>query len=277
MGAVAREDLASSQVRLVLAMIVLRRGIPVSRDELAEALWPVRPPTSWPSALRLVVSKVRRALLSVLPDCADLLVARAGSYLLEIPESVAVVVDVEQAERAVEGAEANLAHAHPRQAIAEASQARHLLGQPLLPDVEAAWADEVRRRLYDLSQRSLQALTIARLDLGQYALAVAAASELVTGAPVSEDAHRVLIQAHLTAGNRGEGLRAYERCRRQLADELGVDPSPGTEALYRDLLGEEPSHPAARPTQELPVVGREDELRRSPPSSPRSETEPVGW
>jgi streptogramin lyase len=44
------------------------------------------------------------------------------------------------------------------------------------------------------------------------------------------------MEAHVAAGNGGEALRVYERCRRFLADELGAYPSPETEALYRDLL-----------------------------------------
>jgi DNA-binding SARP family transcriptional activator len=38
-------------------------------------------------------------------------------------------------------------------------------------------------------------------------------------------AHRVLVKAHLTAGNRGAALRQYEQCRRVLLDELGLEPS----------------------------------------------------
>ncbi|MDQ1355835.1 MAG: Bacterial transcriptional activator domain, partial [Acidimicrobiaceae bacterium] len=34
-----------------------------------------------------------------------------------------------------------------------------------------------------------------------------------------------------------EALRAYERCRRMLADDLGVAPAAQTQALYIELLG----------------------------------------
>jgi DNA-binding SARP family transcriptional activator len=37
-------------------------------------------------------------------------------------------------------------------------------------------------------------------------------------------------------GNRAAALRAYERCRVILADELGVTPSPQTEAAYREVV-----------------------------------------
>jgi DNA-binding SARP family transcriptional activator len=31
-------------------------------------------------------------------------------------------------------------------------------------------------------------------------------------------------------------LRAYERCRKLLADELGISPSAATEAVYVEIL-----------------------------------------
>jgi DNA-binding SARP family transcriptional activator len=48
------------------------------------------------------------------------------------------------------------------------------------------------------------------------------------------------MRVHLAAGNRAEGLRAYQRCRHILADELGVDPSAETQATYRQLLDGSP-------------------------------------
>jgi DNA-binding SARP family transcriptional activator len=54
--------------------------------------------------------------------------------------------------------------------------------------------------------------------------------------PFRESLYRLLMRAHAGAGNRAEALRAYERCRRLLADELGVGPPPETEALYLDIV-----------------------------------------
>ena len=66
--------------------------------------------------------------------------------------------------------------------------------------------------------------------------------------------------AHADAGSRGEALRAYERCRRVLAKELGVQPAAETETAYLDLLGDEPGPRSEAP---LPVP------RLALPSPPR--------
>ena len=52
-----------------------------------------------------------------------------------------------------------------------------------------------------------------------------------------EAAFRALMRAHAAAGERAEALRVWERCRATLVEELGIDPSPATEAVYLDLLG----------------------------------------
>ena len=44
------------------------------------------------------------------------------------------------------------------------------------------------------------------------------------------------MRVHAALGNRAEALRVYGRCRRRLTDELGVDPSPQTEAVYMERL-----------------------------------------
>lgn len=54
--------------------------------------------------------------------------------------------------------------------------------------------------------------------------------------------------AHLAAGNRGEAVRAYHRCRNVLVEELGVCPSATTEAVYHRMLAEPEPASAPPPT-----------------------------
>ena len=56
-----------------------------------------------------------------------------------------------------------------------------------------------------------------------------------------EAAYRQLMRALVAAGERGEALRVWERCRAALVEELGVDPSPETEAVYLEVLGAAPA------------------------------------
>lgn len=81
-------------------------------------------------------------------------------------------------------------------------------------------------RLYALESMT-ERLTAAR----RHGEAVAAGLTAVRTEPLRESAHRVLMKAHLAAGNRGAALRQYEQCHRILQDELGLEPSPSLRAL----------------------------------------------
>ena len=82
--------------------------------------------------------------------------------------------------------------------------------------------------------------------LGYPEAATAAATEAVALEPYREHAYLQLIRAQAAAGNRAEALHTYERCRRLLAEELGVSPSPQTEAAYLAALGSESEASPAR-------------------------------
>lgn len=83
--------------------------------------------------------------------------------------------------------------------------------------------------------RALQCLvTVSRND--EPLLAIQHASEMVQLEPFRETAYQLLMRMHAAAGDRAEALRVFARCRELLRDELGVSPSPQTEAVYLDIL-----------------------------------------
>ena len=62
-----------------------------------------------------------------------------------------------------------------------------------------------------------------------------AQAERIELEPFRETGWQQLLLALAGAGNRAEALRAYAECRALLAKELGVTPSPETEALVKGL------------------------------------------
>jgi DNA-binding SARP family transcriptional activator/HPt (histidine-containing phosphotransfer) domain-containing protein len=243
--------LGGRHARLVFALLVLERHRPVSRDELAEALWPSGLPRAWESALRGAVSKVRAFLSAGGIDAATTLVNAFGAYQLRLGADVAV--DVERAAAAVDRAEEALRAGDPHRAAQAASTARELAADPLLPGVDAEVVERARTELREVMLRSLLALSTARRLCAEPALAVAAAEEAVGRSPFTEAAHLCLIQAHAAAGNRAQALLAYDRCRRLLADELGVDPAPPTQAAHLAVLRGEPAVGEATSSRVLPA------------------------
>jgi DNA-binding SARP family transcriptional activator len=235
--------------RIVLAALVLERSRPLARDRLAGIVWPEAMPRTWASALRTYVSRARPALNRVLGEAGEAITASEAGYQLALGPDVEVVVDIEVAADRLAAARAALA-ADPARALDEARAASALVRAPFLAGHAGAWADEVRARLDDLVVGALLVASEAATAVGDGAAAVAAAEEAAQRAPLHEAAHRALMAAHDAAGNRAEALRAYQRARRLLAAELGIDPSAETEAAYLALLGPAP------PTRAPGAAGR---------------------
>jgi WD40 repeat protein/DNA-binding SARP family transcriptional activator len=226
--------LPGGQARLVLALLVCERDRPVTREELADNLWPVERPKTWDAALRGLVARVRRLLAAAGLGDGVLPQASAGTYRLHLPEDA--VVDLEQAAVDVDRAEQALAAHEPVAARDLAARARAVLTRPLLPGVESPWVDVKRRELSQLLLRALENQAEARLTSGEFQHAAIAAEEAVALDPFRESAHRLLMRAHAAGGNVADALVAFERCRQTLAEELGADPSPETQTLHRELL-----------------------------------------
>jgi DNA-binding SARP family transcriptional activator len=233
-GDVGEEELGGRQARVVFAYLTLHRATPVPTDELAEALWSEGPPPTWNAALRGIVSRVRRFLeLAGLDE--GTLTGADGCYRLRLPEGT--WVDVEEALRAAIAAEQWFEHDLDGARVS-ALTALELTEQPLLPGLSGTWLDERRDALRQARVRALHGLARIHLASGDPDRAVRAAREAIAIAPVQEENHRMLMRAFDANGERGEALRVFERCRTLLADELGIDPSPRTTALYLELLGD---------------------------------------
>ena len=72
---------------------------------------------------------------------------------------------------------------------------------------------------------------------GQTSAAVRGAELVLELDELRESAWRILMRAHAADGNLGTAMRAYERCRQILHEQLGAAPSPRTRAALGELLG----------------------------------------
>jgi SARP family transcriptional regulator, regulator of embCAB operon len=224
--------LPGRQGRIVLAYLALCHH-PVSRDQLADLVWPDALTASWERDLSAVVSKVRAALDSV--DLGSVLHGALGCYELQLPP--ASRVDVEDAVRFVEDAESAWRVGNRDLALPAAATAANLARRPFLPAERGLWLE---RRRDDLRATLLRALELLAQGLasGPYEHdALRYTREALALDPYRETSYVQLMRLHMNRGNRAEALRAYEQCRAILAHDLGVTPSPQTEAVYREVRG----------------------------------------
>jgi len=227
-------DFPSRQCRLAFVYLVTRRGQAVPRDVLAEVVWPGGPPRVWETALSAIMSNLRSLLACTGLSRSETIAHVFGCYRLHLPAET--WIDLEAATWAIDEAEAALRSGDRRRTYGWAGIAAAVARRPLLPGESGAWVDLQRAELHTILVRALDCFVEVLSWNGEMALAARAAEEAVILEPFRETGYQCLMRIHAAEGNRADALRAYERCRKLLADELGVNPSPQTEALYRDIL-----------------------------------------
>ncbi len=124
------------------------------------------------------------------------------------------------------------------------------------------WAVVERERLQRLAIEALETVVTFYLHTGNYPAGLAPAQRLLQLDPLREAAHHQVMLLLARSGQRSAALAQYEICRRRLAEELGVAPSPDLTVLYERLRTAQPSppHNLSAHTPLTPFVGREDEL-----------------
>jgi SARP family transcriptional regulator, regulator of embCAB operon len=230
-GRRVEDQLPGGKGRLLFAYLVLNRDRRISRDELLVAVYGEEASPQQHPSLSVLLSKLRGVIGHE---------RLAGRSEIELVLPRDAFVDVEAAREALHRAESHVAADEWAATWGPAGVAYHVARRPLLQGEDRPWLEEWRRRLEDIEVRGLQCLAEARLGLGGPTLPQAeeCARRLVELAPYRETGHRILIEALERRGNVAEALRAYDRLRVLLRDELGVAPSPGVQSVHRRLLGE---------------------------------------
>lgn len=231
---VREADLPARQGRLAFALLVMQRDHPVSREELADVLWPDRLPKAWGVSLSAIISKLRAILGTAGLDRDGSIVSALGCYQLRLPKDA--WVDLEVAASSLHEAEGRVAAGRADDAYGFALVALMILRRPFLTGATGPWVDARREVLRAELVRALECMIECLIATEELALAVRNAEELVTMEPFRESGYRQLMRLHASRGDRAEALRVYETCRARLSDELGVGPSGETEALQLELL-----------------------------------------
>src|SRR5262249_8981933 len=105
----------------------------------------------------------------------------------------------------------------------------------LLLDWYDDWILVERERFRQLRLHALEVICERLASARKFGQAVEAGVAPRTSEPLRESAQRVLIRVHLAEGNQVQALRQYESYRRQLYDEVGLEPSPQMEQLIRSF------------------------------------------
>ena len=231
---VRERDFPGRQGRIAFAYLALHRHRTIHRDEVLAAVWPDEATIQAESGLDPIMSKLRGVLRTGFhPEDAGIEVS-AGTIALQLPDTT--WVDVEAAANGLDEAEGAIRRGDHTAAWGLANTAVVITRRPFLATTEAPWIESQRSVLRAMQSRALQCLVTVSAHNHETVLAIQHATEMVQLEPFRETAYQLLMRMHAAAGDRAEALRVFARCRALLRDELGVSPSPQTEAVYLDIL-----------------------------------------
>ncbi|SCG76935.1 BTAD domain-containing putative transcriptional regulator [Micromonospora coxensis] len=232
------------KVRALLADLLVHEGRPVSADRLIEDLWGDQPPGNALGALQTKVSQLRRALEAgeaggrALVESGD-----AGYRLRTSAEAIDAVRFTALLAR-------SRAQPEPTRRAATLTEALALWrGSPYADFSDERFARQAAERLNDQYLAALEEQVEARLDLGEHHLLAGELADLVARHPWRERLRAAHLRALYASGRQRDALAAYEQFRRQLRDELGIDPGQELAELHRAILRQDPAlQPPAPPS-----------------------------
>jgi predicted ATPase/DNA-binding SARP family transcriptional activator len=127
------------------------------------------------------------------------------------------------------------------------------------PDFET-WLASNQAQFHEQATQIFQTLTLLHSNAGEYSQAIAFCNRLLSLDPWREEAHRLLMLLQARTGQISAALAQYEACRKILAQELRIEPSAETTALYEQIRAARYAPRHNLPGQVTAFIGRECEL-----------------
>jgi len=226
-------ELRGNKLRTLLAALLLSAGQPVSADRLADLLWGESPPSGAVNALQAQISKLRRLLVDAPLEGRD------GGYALAIDPGQ---IDSEQFTRLAEAGHDHLIAGRHVDAAGVLREALVLWRGPAFADFAFDdFAQAARMRLEEMRLTATEDRIDADLQAGRHEAVAAELEGLVHEHPLRERMWGQLMVALYRCDRQSDSLRAFQRAREMLADELGLEPGPALRELERQVLNQDPA------------------------------------
>jgi len=223
-------DIGGPRPRTLLVDLALALGHTVPADQLLDDVWSgERPPAR--NNLQVHVSRLRRALGE------ERIETRGGGYALDLPRDA---LDAARFDRLTTEGRAALQRGDAEAAAAVLRDALALWrGDALVEFADEAFAQPVITRLDESRFAALGDRVDADLLLGRHEDLIGELEALVRKYPLRERLWAQLMTALYRAGRQGDALRAYQRARAVLAEQLGIDPGPALKQVEKAVLAQD--------------------------------------
>ena len=247
-------EIPSRPVQSLLAYLILNAGTAYRREKLAGLLWPDSDESSGRQNLRQTLWRLGKAIGKdyFITDKISVSFNAQADYTLD----VAVLQD-EITERS-----------STDQLIAGVS----VYSGVLLPGFYDEWVLLEQERLQAIYEDRMQMLLERLVQEGRWRETREWAERWIAQGRVPEAAYRALMMAHAGLGDQAGVSAVYQRCVKALDEEVGVEPSTETQALFQRISSSQDlpelqikvaktRPPVKLPLYPSPFIGRKKELK----------------
>jgi two-component SAPR family response regulator len=197
----------------------------LTREQIGAQFWPDHSPEKLESAFRSTLYRLRRDLVR---ECV---VFDNGLYRFN--HSYPYWYDVEVFEEAIHKAETT---SDEQQKITALEEALDLYRGNYLQVVYENWCTLEREHLRVQYQSVLEILANHYARHQSIPKAIEYFQRLLREDPYRESAHRELMRCYSMNGDRASAIRQYKTCAELFGNELGLDLTPETQALYHQII-----------------------------------------
>jgi DNA-binding SARP family transcriptional activator len=221
-----------SRERTLLGLLVLSANKVLSTERLLEELWGDSHPEGALHALRVYLSRLRKALREA--GAGRALITRAPGYFLQVEPKA---VDAVRFEALLAAGRTHAARGEPAEAARTLREALSLWrDRPLVDAMDTPLTRTEAERLEEARLTALEERIEADLACGRHRELVPELDALTRAHPLRERLWGQRMLALYRAHRQAEALRAYQTLRGMLLDELGLEPSAALAALERAIL-----------------------------------------
>jgi len=223
----------SKKARDLLKMLAARRGRPVSREAMMEALWPEDDPAKTANRLSVALAVARSVLDPQRRFASEhFIAADRGRVALDLDH---LELDVD---RFLATAEEGLAllRGHPREALPVLEHAERAYAGGYLPeDASEDWSVALREETRSTYVAVARALAGAASASGDLEAAVRYRLRILELDRYDEEAHLGLVSALVAAGRHGDARRQHRAYATRM-EEIGVEAAPFPTATREGAL-----------------------------------------
>jgi ATP/maltotriose-dependent transcriptional regulator MalT/DNA-binding SARP family transcriptional activator len=230
----AADAWTTRRARDIFCYIATSKNRRVLKEVLIEAFWPDEDLETVEKNFHPTISHIRKALNSRQPFKQNFLIFRDGAYQLN-PE-LSYSIDAEEFEQCIVDAEKAKREKDVAHQRASLESAHKIYRGEFMLGVYENWVDE--RRLFYSEQSARVVAALARLCLleRQWTDALKYAGEALAGDPFREDMHRLTMKAFAAQGKPASVKKHFEKMKKNLQTELGIEPAEETKRLFAELI-----------------------------------------